>query len=67
MKTLMNKFLWGTDVYKEKLMKKIPCKRWETEADIVSTLIYLSSSASNYVTDTCVIVDSEVMSMPAIL
>ena len=63
----MNKFLWGTDAYKEELMKKIPCKRWGTGADIAGTLIYLSSSASNYVTGTCAIVDGGVMGMPAIL
>jgi 2-dehydro-3-deoxy-D-gluconate 5-dehydrogenase len=47
-------------------MPGIPCRRWATGDDIAGTVIYLASSASDYVTGTCALVDGGVMGLPGL-
>lgn len=62
-KTDMTKDLYANKKIKEKILKRIPMKRWgEPERDLTGTVIFLSSTASDYITGQTIYVDGGYLS-----
>jgi 2-deoxy-D-gluconate 3-dehydrogenase len=57
MRTPMTDKYAADPVYTEYLMARVPANRWGQPEDLVGTVIFLASAASNFVTGTTVIVD----------
>ncbi|KAF2801812.1 2-deoxy-D-gluconate 3-dehydrogenase [Mytilinidion resinicola] len=65
-KSAITKHLYEDDAYNKRILPGIPCRRWADGDDLAGTLIYLVSSASNYVTGTCAIMDGGALGLPGL-
>lgn len=49
--------------FNDYIMSRVPMKRWGMPADLSGAIIFLASSASDYVTGTSIVVDGGFMGM----
>jgi 2-deoxy-D-gluconate 3-dehydrogenase len=57
MRTTMTDKYAADPAYTEYLMSRVPARRWGQPEDLVGAVIFLASSASDFVTGTTMIVD----------